>query len=61
MRNLTSRVGSNVGQGDLAQSSLVEQRSYSLSAAHRLTPEASLSLSLARQETDGDANHRPPS
>lgn len=56
MRNLTSRVGSNAGQGDLAQSSLVEQRSYSLSAAHRLTPEASLSLSLARQETDGDAN-----
>lgn len=53
-RTVTDRVGDNAGVGDLASSAQIEQRSYSLTAAYQLTPLTSLSLSAARQETDGD-------
>jgi uncharacterized protein (PEP-CTERM system associated) len=53
-RTLTSRLGGNVNQLDLASSSRVEQRSLSLSASYRLTPQSGASLTAARQETSGD-------
>lgn len=53
-RTVTSRLGNNVNQGDLANSSSIEQRSYSLSASHQLTPLWGLSLTALRQETSGD-------
>jgi len=53
-RTVTSRLGDNLNQGTLADTSRVEQRSYSLTASHQLTPLAGLSLSLSRQETTGD-------
>ena len=54
MRAITSRLGSNQNQGDLASTARVEQRSYSLTASHQLTPQSSISLTAARQETAGD-------
>ena len=53
-RSLTSRLGSNLNQGDLANTSRVEQRTYSLSASHQLSPLWGLSLTAARQESTGD-------
>lgn len=53
-RSITSRLGSNVNQGDLANTSRIEQRSYSLSASHQLTPMSGISLVASRQETTGD-------
>jgi uncharacterized protein (PEP-CTERM system associated) len=53
-RSTTSRLGDNLNQGDLANSSRVEQRSYSLTLGHQLTPLSGLSLSLSRQEVAGD-------
>lgn len=53
-RSITSRLGSNLNQGDLASTSHVEQRSYSLSASHQLTPLSGISLTALRQETTGD-------
>lgn len=53
-RSLTSRLGNNLNQGDLASTSRVEQRSYSLSASHQLTPLTGLSLTASRMETSGD-------
>jgi uncharacterized protein (PEP-CTERM system associated) len=53
-RSVTGRLGSNAGVGDLAASASVEQRSYSVSAGHSLTPSSSLALVVSRQETLGD-------
>lgn len=53
-RSLSTRLGSNQNGGDLANSSRVEQRSYSLSAGYQLSPTSGLSLVGARQETRGD-------
>jgi uncharacterized protein (PEP-CTERM system associated) len=53
-RSVTSRLGSGLNAGDLANTSRVEQRSYSLTATHQLTPLSGLSLSVARQESRGD-------
>lgn len=53
-RSLSSRLGSNQNGGDLANTSRVEQRSYSLSAGYQLTPTSALSLVASRQETLGD-------
>lgn len=53
-RSITSRLGSNLNQGDLADSSRIEQRSLSLSVSHRLTPQSGLSLTASRQEVSGD-------
>lgn len=53
-RTITSRLGDNLNQGDLALSSRVEQRSYSLTASHQLSPLSGLSLTAARQESAGD-------
>ncbi|MFG6428509.1 TIGR03016 family PEP-CTERM system-associated outer membrane protein [Roseateles sp. LYH14W] len=53
-RSITRRLGSNLNQGDLANSSRIEQRSVSLSASHRLTPQSGLSMTASRQETSGD-------
>lgn len=57
-RAVTSRLGNNINQGDLANTSRVEQRSYTLSASHQLTPLSGLSLTASRQETTGDATAR---
>jgi len=54
-RSVTRSLGSNLNPGsDLANSSRIEQRSVSLSASHRLTPQSGLSLTATRQETSGD-------
>lgn len=53
-RSITSRLGSNLNQGDLANTSRIEQRSYSLSVSHQLTPLSGMSLTASRQETLGD-------
>ena len=42
------------GSSDLAQSSLVLQRGYSLSLSHRLTPLQTLSATLSQQQSRGD-------
>jgi uncharacterized protein (PEP-CTERM system associated) len=55
-RSLTTRLGSNQNEGDLANTSRVEQRSYSLTASHQLTPLSSLALTASRQETTGDSS-----
>ncbi|MFT7724563.1 MAG: TIGR03016 family PEP-CTERM system-associated outer membrane protein [Roseateles sp.] len=54
IRTVTSRLGENLNQGDLANTSRVEQRSYSLTASHQLTPLWGLSLTAARQQSAGD-------
>jgi len=53
-RSVSGRLGDNQNQGDLANSSQVEQRSFSLSASYQLTPTSGLSLVASRQETQGD-------
>lgn len=53
-RTVTRRLGDNLNQGDLANSSQIEQRSFSLTASHQLTPTSGISLSLTRQESAGD-------
>lgn len=55
-RTVTSRLGSGLNQGDLATSSLVEQRSYSLTASHQLTPSSGVSLTASRQQSLGDTS-----
>lgn len=57
-RSITRRLGDGLNQGDLANSSRIEQRSYSLTASHQLTPVSALSLTAARQETHGDTNNQ---
>lgn len=54
-RTITSRLGSNQNQGDLANTARIEQRSYSLTVSHQLTPLSGVSLIASRQETVGDA------
>jgi uncharacterized protein (PEP-CTERM system associated) len=53
-RSITRRLGSNLNQGDLANTSRVEQRSYVLTASHQLTPLSGVSLTASRQESTGD-------
>lgn len=54
-RSLTTRLGNNqYGGTDLANTSRIEQRSYSLTASHQLTPLSGLAVTAARQETTGD-------
>lgn len=57
-RSITSRLGNNLNQGDLANTSRIEQRSYALSASHQLTPLTGISLSASRQETTGDNSNQ---
>ncbi|HEY1132806.1 MAG TPA: TIGR03016 family PEP-CTERM system-associated outer membrane protein [Roseateles sp.] len=54
-RTVTSRVGDNLNQGDLANNASVEQRSYSLSGSYQLTAVTSVSLTASRQQSLGDA------
>jgi len=56
-RFVTSRLGVGLNQGDLANSARIEQRSYSLSASHQLTPTSSVALTASRQETSGDSTN----
>lgn len=56
VRAVTSRLGDNLNQGDLANTSRIEQRSYSLSAGYQLSPVSALSLTASRQETIGEPN-----
>lgn len=51
-RTQTQRVGP-VATGDLALSPEIGQRTYSISAAHRLTPDSSLSLTASRSRNEG--------
>lgn len=53
-RAITSRLGNNQNGGSLASSARIEQRSYSLSGSHQLTPQSGISLTASRQETAGD-------
>lgn len=55
-RSLSSRLGTNQNGGDLANSSRVEQRSYSVSGGYQLSPTSGLSLVASRQETTGDSD-----
>ncbi|WP_277592514.1 TIGR03016 family PEP-CTERM system-associated outer membrane protein [Roseateles saccharophilus] len=57
-RNITRRLGSGLNQGDLANNSRIEQRSYSLTASHQLTPTSGLSVTAAHQQALGDASGR---
>lgn len=54
-RTVTQRLGSGLNQGDLASAARIEQRSYTLSASHQLTPSSGVSLTAARQQTRGSA------
>lgn len=58
MRTVTSRLGNNSNQGDLANNANIEQRSYSLSGSYRLTPVSGVTLAVSRQETVGDTSGR---
>lgn len=53
-RSITRRLGANLNQGDLANTSRIEQRSYSVTASHQLTPLSGISLTASRQESTGD-------
>jgi uncharacterized protein (PEP-CTERM system associated) len=53
-RAVTSRLAGNLNQGDLATISRIEQRSYSLTGSHQLTPLQGLSLTVSRLESRGD-------
>lgn len=55
-RAVTSRLGDNLNQGDLANNSRIEQRSYSLTGSYQLTPVSALSFTASRQESIGDPN-----
>ncbi|WP_348063289.1 TIGR03016 family PEP-CTERM system-associated outer membrane protein [Roseateles sp.] len=57
-RSLTSRLGDNQNQGDLASSGRIEQRSYSLTASHQFTPLTGLAVSASRQETTGNVSNQ---
>ena len=55
-RTVTGRLGNNLnGGGDLATNARIEQRSYTLSASHQLTPVSGISVTLSRQESTGDS------
>ena len=55
-RAITTRLGDNLNQGDLASNAQIEQRSYSLTGSYQLTPVSSLSFTASRQESIGDPN-----
>lgn len=55
-RSVTTRLASGLNQGDLASNALIEQRSYSLSGSYQLSPVSGLSMTIARQESIGDAS-----
>ncbi len=55
-RAVTSRLGSGLNQGDLANNSQVDQRSISLSGSYQLSPVSGLALTASRQQTIGDPN-----
>ena len=57
-RTLTSRLGSNANQGDLAKDANIEQRSFALSASYQLSPVSGLSLTGSRADTNGDLSGR---
>ncbi len=57
-RIITTRLGSGLNLGDLANTSRIEQRSYSLTASHQLTPTSGVSVTAAQQQTLGDASTR---
>lgn len=57
-RSVTTRLGSNLNQGDLADNALIDQRSYSLSGSYQLSQVSGLTLTASRQETVGDASNR---
>jgi len=53
-RSVTSRLGTGLNQGDLANSSRIDLRTYMLTASHQLTPTSGLSLTASRQQNLGD-------
>lgn len=53
-RSITSRLGTGLNQGDLANSSRIDQRTYSLTASHQLTPTQGVSLTASRLQSQGD-------
>lgn len=53
-RIVTQRLGTGLNQGDLSNTSRVEQRSYSLTASHQLSPLSGVSLTASRQQSLGD-------
>ncbi|MEE9476998.1 MAG: TIGR03016 family PEP-CTERM system-associated outer membrane protein [Roseateles sp.] len=55
-RSVTRRLGNGLNQGDLASNSQVEQRSYTLTASHQLTPNSGIAMTAARQQTLGDSS-----
>ncbi len=55
-RSVTTRLGNNQNEGDLANTSRIEQRSYSLTASHQMTPLSGVALTASRLETTGDLN-----
>ncbi len=57
-RSVSGRLGSNVNQGSLADSSKIEQRSMSLSASYRLGATSGLTLIATRQESAGDTSRQ---
>ena len=57
-RTLTSRMGANLNQGDLASNSSIEQQSYSISGSYQLTPVSAFTLTASRQSTAGDGSNR---
>jgi uncharacterized protein (PEP-CTERM system associated) len=57
-RAITRRLGEGLNQGDLANSARIEQRSYSLSASHQLTPLTGLALTASRMESTGDLSQQ---
>lgn len=57
-RTVTSRLGAGLNEGDLADNASIEQRSYSLTGSYRLSPVSSLSLTAARQSSQGDGANR---
>lgn len=55
-RSITRQLGAGLNEGDLASVGRIDQRTYSLTVSHQLTPNAGLSLIASRQEVAGDTN-----
>lgn len=54
-RAVTTRLGEQLNQGDLANNARIEQRSYSLSGSYQLSPVSGITLTASRQQSIGDA------
>ena len=55
-RSNSQRLGAaNASSDDFSQTTRIVQRSASLSAGHRLTPQSTLTVSLSEQRSQGDA------